>query len=172
MPLSLQPPRMASIDRRRIAAPPAPLAERQLVVGREARSCAARRRTPDRSSIPARRRSSSTRPRPRRRPSRSSRGCWCASGSTCTTPGTRDPSTLRCRTLTCSAVVVAAAARRGRRDVGDERRRRVQRTPLSASAAQVDGSPDAGQRLVAFDRRHQVRRVVADVPDVGGHRRR
>ena len=36
----------------------------------------------------------------------------------------------------------------------------------------VDASPDAGQRLVAFDRRHQVIGIVTDVADVGRHRRR
>ena len=78
---------------------------------------------------------------------------------------------LRCRRLTCRRVVVAAAARRRRRDVGDERRRRVQRTALLRR--QPGGRvAHAGQRLVAFDRRHQVVGVVADVADVGRHRRR
>ena len=170
MPLSRQPPRNGIDEptrRRCHICVPGRTGARS---SPRARSCAARRRTPGRSSIPARRCSSSTRLRRQRRPNRSSpRLLVFVSAQACTTRGTRSRCALRCRRLSLKSLVVAAAARRGRRDVGDERRRGKERTPR-VGRCPGRGIANARQRLVALDRRHQVIRLVADIPDVGRHR--
>ena len=179
MPPTLQPPRSASVDAGPVAAPRAALAERQLVGGREARSCAGRRGTPvptrprgRRCSASRRLRWRSSRPAvPCRRTRRRSRGCWSWPCRACTTPGTRAPFHVALAHARLHRVVLAARPRAA-----------VVAIVVTSGCAPIErparrlgrpgrGVADAGQRLVALDRRHQVVGVMADVADLRRHRR-